>query len=189
MKTKNKSLKATAKSKTTTSKGTEKKRPVTKKSASSPPVNQQKEFPGYPRYSAADDITRKGERIDADIEATKLSTNRTDAKITNNSDKITNQSNSIESDEENEISTDPYAVTKEDLEALGSTELEELNMDEGDDAGLKRRVTPVDFAGSDLDIPGSELDDNAEAVGSEDEENNSYSVGGDSHNDLEEDQS
>ncbi|MFA5329545.1 MAG: hypothetical protein WC384_17260 [Prolixibacteraceae bacterium] len=45
-----------------------------------------------------------------------------------------------------------------------------------------------DFSGSDLDIPGSELDDEQEAIGSEDEENNYYSLGGDDHDDLEEDQ-
>ena len=44
-----------------------------------------------------------------------------------------------------------------------------------------------DPTGSDLDIPGSELDDNEEKIGSEDEENNYYSLGGDNHNDLEED--
>lgn len=44
-----------------------------------------------------------------------------------------------------------------------------------------------DKSGDDLDIPGSELDDNQENSGSEDEENNSYSIGGDNHNDLEED--
>jgi hypothetical protein len=44
-----------------------------------------------------------------------------------------------------------------------------------------------DVSGSDLDIPGSELDDIQESVGSEDEENNYYSLGGDDHNDLEED--
>jgi hypothetical protein len=38
-----------------------------------------------------------------------------------------------------------------------------------------------------LDIPGSELDDEQEGIGSEDEENNYYSLGGDNHNDLEED--
>ena len=43
-----------------------------------------------------------------------------------------------------------------------------------------------DFSGSDLDIPGSELDDNAEDIGNEDEENNYYSLGGDNHNDLDE---
>jgi hypothetical protein len=44
-----------------------------------------------------------------------------------------------------------------------------------------------DVSGSDLDIPGSELDDELEIIGSEDEENNYYSLGGDGHNDLEED--
>lgn len=44
-----------------------------------------------------------------------------------------------------------------------------------------------DVSGSDLDIPGAELDDAMEKIGSEDEENNGYSLGGDNHNDLEED--
>ena len=44
-----------------------------------------------------------------------------------------------------------------------------------------------DVSGSDLDVPGSELDDEQEKIGSEDEENNYYSLGGDGHNDLDED--
>jgi hypothetical protein len=44
-----------------------------------------------------------------------------------------------------------------------------------------------DMSGDDLDVPGSELDDQQESVGSEDEENNYYSLGGDDHNDLDED--
>ena len=42
-------------------------------------------------------------------------------------------------------------------------------------------------SGSDLDVPGAELDDEQEKIGSEDEENNYYSLGGDNHNDLDED--
>jgi hypothetical protein len=38
-----------------------------------------------------------------------------------------------------------------------------------------------DFSGSDLDVPGSELDDSQEEIGSEDEENNYYSLGDDDH--------
>ena len=38
-----------------------------------------------------------------------------------------------------------------------------------------------------LDVPGAELDDAQENIGSEDEENNYYSLGGDEHNDLDED--
>ena len=71
-------------------------------------------------------------------------------------------------------------VTKEDLEALGP---KDLSMDMGDDETLKNRVWPVDMAGEDLDVPGSELDDQSESVGSEDEENNSYSIGGDRNED------
>lgn len=44
-----------------------------------------------------------------------------------------------------------------------------------------------DMSGDDLDVPGSELDNQQESVGSEDEENNYYSIGSDNHNDLEED--
>ena len=39
-----------------------------------------------------------------------------------------------------------------------------------------------DVSGGDLDVPGSELDDEQEKIGSEDEENNHYSLGGDLHN-------
>jgi len=51
-----------------------------------------------------------------------------------------------------------------------------------DDDGSKKRLT-----GEDLDVPGAELDDEDELLGEEDEENNYYSLGGDNHNDLEED--
>lgn len=43
-----------------------------------------------------------------------------------------------------------------------------------------------DMSGSDLDIPGAELDDLNEEIGEEDEENNYYSLGGDNHENLEE---
>jgi len=43
-----------------------------------------------------------------------------------------------------------------------------------------------DESGRDLDVPGADLDDEQEDVGSEDEENNYYSLGGDEHNDLDE---
>ena len=43
-----------------------------------------------------------------------------------------------------------------------------------------------EMKGSGLDVPGAELDDANEAIGEEDEENNYYSLGGDNHNDLDE---
>ena len=44
-----------------------------------------------------------------------------------------------------------------------------------------------EVSGIELDVPGSELDDEQENVGNEDEENNYYSIGGDNHNNLDED--
>jgi hypothetical protein len=52
---------------------------------------------------------------------------------------------------------------------------------------LNEKKFEEDMSGADLDIPGSELDDKQEEIGGEDEENNYYSIGGDNHNDLEED--
>jgi hypothetical protein len=52
---------------------------------------------------------------------------------------------------------------------------------EGDKVNKKGKL------GEDLDVPGAELDDADESVGEEDEENNYYSLGGDNHDDLEED--
>ena len=51
----------------------------------------------------------------------------------------------------------------------------------------RRKNPDNEFSGQDLDVPGSELDDAEEAIGNEDEENNYYSLGGDNHEDLEED--
>jgi|SRR6218665_279639 len=52
-----------------------------------------------------------------------------------------------------------------------------------DQAGIKNQSRGL---GSDLDIPGAELDDADESIGEEDEENNFYSLGGDNHDDMEE---
>lgn len=61
-----------------------------------------------------------------------------------------------------------------------------LRLDMGEDEELKKRVWNVDMSGEDLDVPGSELDDEMEDIGAEDEENNPYSIGGDRHEDLDE---
>lgn len=65
-------------------------------------------------------------------------------------------------------------VTKEDLEALGPKSAN-LSDDGGDDEQLLHRKEKIDFGGEGLDVPGSELDDAQEKIGSEDEENNAYS--------------
>ena len=78
----------------------------------------------------------------------------------------------MQSDEEQDI--DPEDISKRKTAIDRSREYNEKNFDE-------------DMSGRDLDVPGSELDDDLEDNGEEDEENNSYSIGGDRHDDLEED--
>jgi len=70
---------------------------------------------------------------------------------------------------------DPEFIGREKLENEESTGWNEKDFED-------------DLVGDDLDVPGSELDDEEEIDGNEDEENNYYSLGGDNHNDLEENQ-
>ncbi len=58
---------------------------------------------------------------------------------------------------------------------------------EGDALPGKHKKKPVLSLNENLDVPGAELDDADEMIGEEDEENNYYSLGGESHNGLEED--
>ena len=96
--------------------------------------------------------------------------------------------------EKQKFSGYPLYPPSEDIYKQGKKEME-LNPND-----LSKKKTPNEAPGSrnekdfdesmsgdDLDVPGSELDDQQESVGSEDEENNYYSLGGDNHNDLEED--
>ena len=65
-----------------------------------------------------------------------------------------------------------------------------LSLDEEGNVLDENEAKPEnDLAGEDLDIPGAELDDDDEKIGEEDEENNYYSLGGDDHDDLEENKS
>jgi hypothetical protein len=139
--------------------------------------NAEEEFPGYQKYPANEDIMTRAERIDMDLESSIIQTHPAGK---------TNDQVRIERIAEDRETPSPSDLTKEDFEALPSDDLE---TDGGDDEALADRVWPVDFAGDDLDIPGAEDDDAQEAVGSEDEENNSYSLGSDRHSDLEEDRS
>lgn len=66
--------------------------------------------------------------------------------------------------------------------------LREAALDHTDEDGtpLNEGSFKNDVSGSDLDVPGAELDDDNETLGEEDEENNEYSLGGD-NDDIPED--
>lgn len=57
--------------------------------------------------------------------------------------------------------------------------VQRARLDDTDDEGepLNEESSTSAASGSDLDVPGSELDDADEAIGEEDEENNNYSLG------------
>ena len=75
---------------------------------------------------------------------------------------------------------DIYRRQKEekDIDPEDTSKLKTPNEDLGE---LNEKDFEDDVTGSDLDIPGTELDDSMEDIGSEDEENNYYSLGGDNH--------
>ena len=76
---------------------------------------------------------------------------------------------------ENNPPGDPIYGPEEDI--YNNAEKEQLKED---------KTNPLE---DELDVPGAELDDENEQIGEEDEENNYYSLGGDNHENLEEDRS
>jgi len=85
--------------------------------------------------------------------------------------------------EKEEFPLAPHYPKKEDI--YNQEKEEELNLDENTGKVTTARKKPDTSMG--LDVPGSEEDDDNEIIGEEDEENNYYSLGGDNHEDLEED--
>jgi hypothetical protein len=99
-----------------------------------------------------------------------------------------NKERSYSSDEDEVYPDYPAYPPEEDI--YDKYQEEDLDPDKLTDVHRtrKRPHTDEDEDELDLDIPGSELDNFQENIGSEDEENNYYSLGGDNHNDLDEDQ-
>ena len=144
--------------------------------------NSDEQFPGYPHYPAKEDImnSKNDQRVNLDLEnLTKSNQISSSAAIANASGAAPADNTSFDplEDAEDELfvqGTDAD-VTSEDLKILG---------DKDADFGTTGLHT-----GDDLDVPGSENDDDNELIGEEDEENNYYSLGGDAHENLEEDNS
>jgi hypothetical protein len=101
------------------------------------------------------------------------------------------KSNSSQSDKSEEYPDYPLYPPSEDIyNKYKEEDIDpELNLKDPSSLHLNEKDIIEDLTGSDLDVPGSEMDDEQEIIGSEDEENNYYSLGGDNHNDLDEDNS
>ena len=83
-------------------------------------------------------------------------------------------------------SEDIYNQDKEETE-IDPEDISRTKTSNVHDGKFNQKNFNQDKSGDDLDVPGAELDDEQEDIGSEDEENNGYSIGSDNHNDLEED--
>jgi hypothetical protein len=144
------------------------------------------DFPGYPHYPAREDIMdQRNDYQREDIDVENLPNSRNATGVSQRFGTGANREKAEEpfapglsGDEElnlrNETSAD---VNEDDLIALNATDGE---------IGRPQNVADEDI-NTDLDIPGSELDDENESIGEEDEENNYYSLGGDRREANEED--
>ena len=148
--------------------------------------DEQRDLPGYPHYPPEEDIMNPQsgfKKISADEE---LANSKT---LSSRSLKPgeTNENPGDSGDEIKIVRGTEADVTREDIQLLGPRE---GDLDSGDDE-LVQGNSRVDEVSNedDLDVPGSDLDDENEELGEEDEENNYYSIGGDRHENLEEDQS
>ena len=148
---------------------------------------EDRDLPGYPHYPPEEDIMNPQlgfKKIHADEE---LANSRTlSSRIVGSKDE-SGEITRADDDQIKIVRGTEADVTKEDLDLLGPAERDN---DLGDDELVmgKGRVEGL-LNEDELDVPGSDLDDEAEDLGEEDEENNYYSIGGDRHGDLEEDQS
>jgi hypothetical protein len=157
----------------------------------SPDEKTDQDFPGYPHYPAKEDIMdqRTGShRVDADIEnmGTGPNASGVNQRFLDGQDRqkaeqaMTPQPGSGRDDMQDELDIkmgNEADVNSDELAALNSADAE---------IGTPQNVSNEDI-NTDLDIPGTELDDAAEERGEEDEENNYYSLGGDRHEAQEED--
>ncbi len=142
------------------------------------------DFPGYPHYPAREDIMdqRTGtHKVNVDVE--NLPSGRNATGVNQRFVKPGEQPGekalgNTNSDDELGLQMGTDAdVDEDDLEILNATNAE---------IGTPQNVSNEDL-NTDLDVPGSELDDENERIGEEDEENNYYSLGGDRHESQEED--
>lgn len=146
------------------------------------------DFPGYPHYPAREDIMdhrTDSHRVDIDVENLPGARNATGVSqrfVTAQENRKTGNTGEGENvqDNEDDLEIRPGTeadVNEDDLAVLNST---------NDEIGVPQNVSTEDL-NKDLDVPGSELDDDNENIGEEDEENNYYSLGGDRHENQEED--
>jgi len=146
------------------------------------------DFPGYPHYPAKEDIMdqRTGShKVDMDMENLASARNTTGVSQRFVTAQKNQRSSPPENRQSSEESSDDLGIRQGTKADVDDDDLAILNST-NDEIGTPQNVSNEDLD-TDLDIPGSELDDDDESIGEEDEENNYYSLGGDRHESQEED--
>jgi hypothetical protein len=146
-----------------------------------------RDLPGYPHYPPEEDIMNPQsgfKKISADDE---IANSKSLSSRSINNPVEPAESSKDDGDDIKIVRGTEADVTKDDLRLLGARD---EDADLGDDELMQANARVDDVPNEDdLDVPGSDLDDADEELGEEDEENNYYSLGGDRHENLEEDQS
>ena len=130
------------------------------------------DFPGYKHYDESEDITRRENRAELDVE----NISRANKNPAEGVKPIQPEEANVDYSPEIVPGTEAD-VTMEDLKALGPLD---GDLDGGEDETLLPLVKiGPDITGDDLDVPGAEADDEDEMRGIEDEENRHFSRGQD----------
>lgn len=147
-------------------------------------IENTEEYKGYPHYPASEDITRPAnnngrERLEADEPIAPFN----DTIAPRDAEGI------VITDADTDITDEEVMLLEYAAQNLTDTTLYAATLDAIDDDGTPlHELSSLSHQtdGSTLDVPGSEDDDVQENIGSEDEENNYYSIGGDNHASLDE---
>lgn len=150
----------------------------------------EKGFPGYPHQPAGDDIMQNENKVS--LESSGLPRGmQADAEQRNADDSLSRRVDEAKADPDADVTREDIAMltAADQNRDMDDPDLEEGELDNYDDDGdpLNEPQSAYGQTGADLDVPGSEDDDRDENAGDEDEENNYYSLGGDNHENLEED--
>lgn len=146
------------------------------------------DFPGYPHYPAKEDIMdqRTGShQVDLNMENLASARNASSVSQRFVRTQEGQRNTASENRQPAEANQDDLGIRSGNEADVSNDDLDVLNSS-NDEIGTPQNVSNEDL-NTDLDIPGSELDDENERIGEEDEENNYYSLGGDRHENLEED--
>ncbi len=148
---------------------------------------EDKAFPGYPQYPASEDITNNEQEVPLNEETNpkrplseagkpgmppgetlgETDTKKGDPLVTSDASNVSNEERALLDESERGMDG------SDDEMAPARAHLDETDLD-GDP--LNESSGRENFLGDDLVVPGSELDDANENIGSEDEENNYYSL-------------